>query len=148
MPRYRDITGQKFGRLTAMHPTEPNRIGQMRWRFQCECGVEKIIVGANVVFGNVQSCGCLRRDANRNRQAALSAAAARANKKRPSRCVGIARELREARLAHGFTQEALAGAAGYDTKAIQKMEAGKSRPAFDLVADIAQALGLRLVLEK
>ena len=147
MPKYRDITGRTFDRLTAMHPTEPNRIGQMQWLFQCECGNQKIIPAAQVLSKQVRSCGCLRREMNRERQAALARASADANRK-PIKCHGVARQLHDARISSGLTQEALADATGYSTCAIRNMETGKTRPSFDLVSDIAQAFGMRLVLEK
>ena len=59
----KNITGQKFGRLTAIEPTK-KRDGQglIIWKFQCDCGkiVEK--VGRNVWRGNTASCGCLKKD--------------------------------------------------------------------------------------
>lgn len=53
----KDITGQKFNRLTAI-----KRIDTRRWLFRCECGVEKILDCANVVTGSTKSCGCANYD--------------------------------------------------------------------------------------
>ena len=57
MPAFIDITGQKFGRLTA---TEC--VGKSRWRFSCDCGGETITSSNNVKNGHTQSCGCYRRE--------------------------------------------------------------------------------------
>ena len=59
----KDITGQKFGRLTAIEPTNKrNSQGLVIWKFQCDCGniVEK--VGREVWRGQTSSCGCLKKD--------------------------------------------------------------------------------------
>lgn len=52
--RFRDITGQTFGNLTAIEPVDG------KWLFQCNCGNKKIIALNDVVSGRTQSCGCLR----------------------------------------------------------------------------------------
>lgn len=52
--RFRDITGQIFGNLTAIEPVNG------KWLFQCGCGNKKIISLNDVVSGRTQSCGCLR----------------------------------------------------------------------------------------
>ena len=59
----KNIAGQKFGRLTAIAPTNKrNKQGLVIWKFQCDCGniVEK--VGRNVWRGYTSSCGCLKHD--------------------------------------------------------------------------------------
>lgn len=53
--RSKDITGQRFGRLTAIRRNESDR---KQWFFACDCGVEKSIDGANVRGGDTVSCGC------------------------------------------------------------------------------------------
>jgi hypothetical protein len=53
----KDITGQKFGRLTAIA-----RADGRHWLFRCACGTEKLINAAEVKRGNTKSCGCLLRD--------------------------------------------------------------------------------------
>lgn len=51
----KDITGQKFGKLTAIGLT---RKGPAYWLFSCECGTIKEINGSNVETGKVATCGC------------------------------------------------------------------------------------------
>jgi hypothetical protein len=57
-----NISGQKFGRLTAMEPLAERQRGRIVWRFSCECGNELRASASQVVCGNTQSCGCLRID--------------------------------------------------------------------------------------
>lgn len=56
MSRKEDITGMKFGMLTALHEDKDNRL---KWIFQCDCGNIKSINKANVKSGETRSCGCL-----------------------------------------------------------------------------------------
>ena len=58
MPAALDITGQKFGRLTAITKAA-SRKKRTRWRFRCDCGIEKIVDAAHVRHGRTRSCGCL-----------------------------------------------------------------------------------------
>lgn len=51
----KDLTGQKFGMLTA---TEWIRGG--RWRCVCDCGNETIVDTRNLLTGHTKSCGCKR----------------------------------------------------------------------------------------
>ena len=56
----KDITGQRFGLLVALHLSEtPSRLA--RWRFKCDCGNEHEAYLGNVVRGATKSCGCLIR---------------------------------------------------------------------------------------
>lgn len=63
MPKALDLTGQKFGRLTAIESTNKrDKQGLIIWKFKCDCGniIEKN--GRDVKRGTTQSCGCLKRD--------------------------------------------------------------------------------------
>lgn len=55
-----DITGMKFGRLTAIEPTARRVDGSVVWRCQCDCGKETEVSCNNLVQGSVRSCGCLK----------------------------------------------------------------------------------------
>lgn len=57
---YKDITGQRFGKLVALHPTTMNNRREMQWIFQCDCGNTKELPGVSVTKGNTLSCGCLK----------------------------------------------------------------------------------------
>lgn len=62
MPRKKDITGRRFGRLVAIEPTGETWKGQAVWRCKCDCGNEKETTVAMLAQGNVASCGCLHRE--------------------------------------------------------------------------------------
>lgn len=56
-----DLTGQRFGRLTALRPTERRDIkGSVYWMCRCDCGGQAEVPGDRLVQGNVLSCGCLK----------------------------------------------------------------------------------------
>lgn len=57
-----DVTGQKFGRLTAVSYQGWNGAHKTLWLFRCECGQEVVRRLATVRQGGIQSCGCLRRE--------------------------------------------------------------------------------------
>jgi len=52
--RLNDLTGQKFGKLTAIE-----YLGDTYWLCRCECGRMKKVRGGNLRNGTVRSCGCL-----------------------------------------------------------------------------------------
>lgn len=62
-----DITGQKFGRLTAIGGYDRST-GVTYWDFQCECGIVKSIPVRSVKNGAISSCGCLKSDVMRVRK--------------------------------------------------------------------------------
>lgn len=57
----KDLTGQKFGHLTAIEPTGEVTRGGALWRWRCECGGERVALGAQVKAGRVRTCGCRMR---------------------------------------------------------------------------------------
>lgn len=67
MPPIRDITGQKFGRLTAIR-YDHSRKYLHYWLFQCDCETLKVIAKGVVTAGLTRSCGCLRREYNNSEQ--------------------------------------------------------------------------------
>ena len=60
MSAFKDLTGRKFGRLTAETPIRKN--GKVYWICRCECGNAKEVSSGNLVTGAVMSCGCLQRE--------------------------------------------------------------------------------------
>jgi hypothetical protein len=60
----RDITGQKFGRLTAIKRLGSSKRGQSIWLCRCDCGKIKEIVLTRL--SRVKSCGCLLREMHIN----------------------------------------------------------------------------------
>ena len=53
-----DLTGQRFGRLTALRPTRRN--GRTAWECVCECGNVKVIDTGKLSSCHTVSCGCIR----------------------------------------------------------------------------------------
>lgn len=61
----RDITGQRFGRLTVWYKLRGAR--PSRWFCVCDCGREKEARLSNLSSGHVQSCGCLNSELSATR---------------------------------------------------------------------------------
>lgn len=57
-----DITGQKFGRLTAIKSVGFNKGGNTNWLFRCDCGIETEKRLKFVLTGATKSCGCLKKE--------------------------------------------------------------------------------------
>ena len=62
-----DLTGRRFGRLTALAPARDAR-GHTAWRCRCECGNEVVVRAGSLRTGNTRSCGCLQGNQLRKRQ--------------------------------------------------------------------------------
>ncbi len=58
-PGQRDITGQRFGMLTALEPTEQILYESVVWRCICDCGNEIHVPLRQLTLGYRKSCGCL-----------------------------------------------------------------------------------------
>lgn len=55
-----DITGQRFGRLVALHRVPATgQSRQARWRCRCDCGDETEVVSDKLRRSLIKSCGCL-----------------------------------------------------------------------------------------
>ena len=60
-----DITGKKFGRLTAVEKVDtPKRGKGAYWKCLCDCGRHVVASYGNLKRGNVLSCKCLRSEVN------------------------------------------------------------------------------------
>lgn len=55
----RDITGMRFGKLTALRPTEKRYGKSIIWECKCDCGTICEKPSNALVTGGVKSCGCL-----------------------------------------------------------------------------------------
>lgn len=65
--KMKDLTGQRFERLTVLEQAEPyispsDGKRSTTWRCRCDCGNEVVVLGRNLVTGGTRSCGCLRRE--------------------------------------------------------------------------------------
>lgn len=58
----RDIAGQRFGRLTALHraPAPEGAAPNEYWLCRCDCGNERVVLASNLLRGHTRSCGCLK----------------------------------------------------------------------------------------
>jgi len=61
MPKFIDLTGQKFGRLIIIERSNNNKSNKITWLCKCDCGNEKIACGGDLKNGRIKSCGCLLR---------------------------------------------------------------------------------------
>ncbi len=63
-PKYKDRTGERFGRLIVVSYAGPDKVGNARWHCRCDCGNEVAAVFVKALkTGNTRSCGCLRIEA-------------------------------------------------------------------------------------
>lgn len=61
-PRFDDLTGQAFGRLTVISRADDSATGRIRWLCRCQCGRDKVCHPENLKSGKTQSCGCFQKD--------------------------------------------------------------------------------------
>lgn len=66
----RDLTGQRFGRLVALSPTDQRVGGSVIWKCQCDCGNIAYVRRNSLVDHHTSSCGCLRKEATAKRSMA------------------------------------------------------------------------------
>lgn len=57
---YIDMTGQRFGRLVALHVSPVRRRPTRDWVCQCDCGNTTTVAGDALRNGKTTSCGCYR----------------------------------------------------------------------------------------
>jgi hypothetical protein len=60
MPKVKDITGQRFGRLVTLQITKSTKRRDIQWLCQCDCGRKHITYGYLLRSGKTKSCGCGR----------------------------------------------------------------------------------------
>ena len=60
MEKYKNLSGQRFGRLLVIERMQNNKHGKSQWRCRCDCGNEVVVVAGNLLSGNTTSCGCYR----------------------------------------------------------------------------------------
>lgn len=65
-PGQRDITGMRFGKLTAIAPTGESIRGAAVWRCVCDCGGEVRAPLSQLISGRRKSCGCLGHPARKD----------------------------------------------------------------------------------
>ena len=64
MAKYRDLTGQKYGKLTVKEGFNAKDLGYagggVYWRCECECGGERLARTHDLIHGHIKSCGCYK----------------------------------------------------------------------------------------
>ena len=58
----RNLTGQRFGRLTVIEKTDKRLCGQVVWRCHCDCGNVCEVITNSLTAGKTKSCGCLQKE--------------------------------------------------------------------------------------
>lgn len=67
MGKFKDLTGQRFGRLTVVERAEdhimPSGYRAVKWLCQCDCGNTTVILSKNLIKKNgTKSCGCFAKE--------------------------------------------------------------------------------------
>lgn len=62
----KNLTGKKFGRLTAVKKIGIDKRGQAIWLCKCECGNTIETITNRLTMGKTKSCGCLALENKRN----------------------------------------------------------------------------------
>ena len=58
MPKFQDLTGERFGRLTVLKHVGRTRAKKQLWECVCDCGTHHNADSNSLVWGSVTSCGC------------------------------------------------------------------------------------------
>lgn len=64
MTKRLDLTGMKFGRLTARSFSHVDQHRKVHWFCICECGGNKTVMTRSLRAGKTVSCGCYQREAH------------------------------------------------------------------------------------
>lgn len=59
MGKFKDLTGQRFGRWSVIELVGKDKWGRLLWRVSCDCGSKKSVLGMSLSNGRSKSCGCL-----------------------------------------------------------------------------------------
>ncbi|NIJ57197.1 hypothetical protein FHS82_001023 [Pseudochelatococcus lubricantis] len=60
--RAKDLSSSAFGRLKPISIVGRTPAGKAQWICKCECGNTKVVTSGNLTSGQIQSCGCLKRE--------------------------------------------------------------------------------------
>lgn len=53
-----DLTGRRFGKLVALHPTAGTNHNSVLWLCQCDCGNQRTVTASMLGGGHAMHCGC------------------------------------------------------------------------------------------
>lgn len=64
MYKVKDLTGQKFGRLTVIERDTSAKKGRSKWICKCDCGKTISVYKNHLTSGHTSSCGCAKAGVN------------------------------------------------------------------------------------
>lgn len=56
----KDLTGQKFGKLTVLGISGRNKYNALIWMCKCDCGNYADVLSRSLITGHTKSCGCIK----------------------------------------------------------------------------------------
>ena len=59
MRKVKDLSGLRFGKLTAIAVDGRDKNGNVTWLCNCDCGKSCVVTGVHMSSGHKKSCGCL-----------------------------------------------------------------------------------------
>lgn len=62
MGKFKDLTGQRFGRLIAVEYIRDVKKKVTKWKCLCDCGSECVVYIGHLKNGHTKSCGCLAKE--------------------------------------------------------------------------------------
>ena len=68
MSYFKDITGQRFGRLIATEKSHKTKDKNWWWKCLCDCGNKVTIRGTSLRSGASRSCGCYKNELSKKRK--------------------------------------------------------------------------------
>lgn len=63
MGSFRDLSGQRFGKLVAVKRNGKTRLGMIKWDCNCDCGSVCNVSMGCLTSGHTRSCGCYKSEA-------------------------------------------------------------------------------------
>lgn len=67
MPKFTDLTGNRFGYLTVLNRAANATDGKTQWLVKCDCGNTCIVRARSLITGDTKSCGCLKDKVDREK---------------------------------------------------------------------------------
>lgn len=58
MPKFEDLTGRRFGKLTVLYRVTDGKGHNTRWQCVCDCGREHSVHAGHLKNGSIKDCGC------------------------------------------------------------------------------------------
>lgn len=67
MGKFKDLTGQKFGKLTVIERAGTSKNKKVLWLCECDCEEHNkvVVTASNLTLGITKSCGCLHKESAR-----------------------------------------------------------------------------------